>query len=171
MWDLIDRIFGPSMTKELIKEAKKWVGIHEHAGQDSLGVDSFRMAVDSQAVGEPWCAAFVAYCVRATAIRFQKDYSIFLAELCTRMWEKTPSKCKSSKPSVGSVIIWNYPGTIKGHTGIVVSVNKDGTITTIEGNTRSPTDRTLSGTGVYYKTRSQRGSENMVILGYISPFK
>lgn len=171
MWDFIDRFFGPSLASEFIKEAQKWIGIHEHTGKNSLGVDSFRKAVDSCAIGEPWCAAFVAYCVRAVALRRKVNYSIFLSELCTAMWEKTPSRCKSSKPSVGAIIIWNYPGAIHGHTGIITSISKDGMLTTIEGNTRPTGNRTLTGTGVYYKVRSPKGSAGMVILGYISPFK
>lgn len=171
MWDFIDRIFGPSLPQELIREAQKWIGIHEHRGQESLAVDSFRLAVDGSAEGEPWCAAFVAYCIRSVALRRNAKYSIFLSELCSTMWEKSPDKCKSQKPAPGAIVIWNYPGTVRGHTGIVKSVNDDSTLTTIEGNTSSPTDRTLNSTGVYYKTRSPKGSSEMVVLGYLSPFR
>lgn len=170
--NIIEWFKGASpLSQELVREAGKWIGIHEKSGHNSLGVDSFRKAVDNNAGGEPWCAAFVAYCVRSVALRHKKNYSIFLSELCTSMWDNTPSRCKSQRPTVGSVIVWNYPGSIRGHTGFVSKINDDGTITTIEGNTRSPTDRTLSGTGVYSKIRSTKGSPDMVILGYISPFK
>jgi hypothetical protein len=42
----------------------------------------------------------------------------------------------SDKPSIGAVVFFQWPGeTVAAHVGIVEAINKDGSITTIEGNT------------------------------------
>jgi surface antigen len=78
-----------------------------------------------------------------------------------------------SKPEVGCLIVWNYPGTIKGHIGIVEEIGENGRIIwTIEGNTKAPNHEGPSeGTGVYRKMRTNLSSQDMKLLGYLKPFK
>lgn len=158
------------LSKDLIEEASKWMGIHEKKGENSLGVNSFRKAVDNVADGEPWCAAFVGYCVRAVSLRTGAPITIYLSELCSDMWAKTDKIYRKKDPVPGSIIVWNYPGTIHGHTGIVVKRLDNDHIMTIEGNTKPPNGGGISGTGVYFKTRKIRGGEGMDVLGYLLPF-
>jgi uncharacterized protein (TIGR02594 family) len=158
------------LSEELIAEASKWIGIHEKRGENSLGVNSFRKAVDNMADGEPWCAAFVGYCVRAVSLRTNAPITIYLSELCSDMWANTNRSYKKKEPVPGSIIVWNYTGSIHGHTGIVVKrVDKDH-IMTIEGNTKNPNGGGVSGTGVYFKTRKIKGDDGMAVLGFLLPF-
>lgn len=160
------------LLQELAREALKWVGVHEQKGKPGRGVDVFRKATDGVADGEPWCAAFVQYCVTTVALRYGIDIALYPSELCYNMWKNTPEKYRMKEPVPGSIIIWNYPGTIKGHTGIVLQKLKDpNMIRTIEGNTKNPTegsDKNIR--GVYPKFRCTKGSEDMVVLGYLNPF-
>ena len=147
----------------LLEEASKWVGL-----TDIRGVDVFRQAVDGVAEGEPWCAAFVQYCVSATAIRNKASISLYPSELCSAIWDNTPKNYRLEDPIPGSIIIWNYPGTIKGHTGIVLKVLNDGAhIKTIEGNTKEK-DGVV---GVHTKLRDVKGTAGMRVLGFLKPFK
>lgn len=176
MWNDFIALFKKPNTdtllmNELLMEAQKWIGLHEKRGEDSLGVNSFRRAVDDVAVGEPWCAAYVCYCIRAVSPRTGAKIAPHLSELCFDMWHKTPSTYKIQKPVPGSIIVWNYPGSTRGHMGFVVKKLVDDKILTLEGNTKLPGDTSVSGTGVYFKTRSTKGADDMKILGYLLPFK
>lgn len=155
---------------DIIAEATKWIGIHEKKGEQSKSVNPFRKAVDNVADGEPWCAAFVGYCVRSVALRKKAKIGVHLSELSTDMWYKTPSHLRSKKPLPGSIVIWKYPNSVHGHTGFVASIKGDKMLT-IEGNTKAPGDKTISGTGVYSKSRSIYGTDSMPILGFVIPFE
>lgn len=157
-------------SRDLVEEATKWIGIHEKKGENSRSVDPFRRAIDNVAEGEPWCAAFVGYCVRAVQLRTDAKIKVYLSELSTDMWYKTPEKYRLKDPKPGSIVIWQYPNSIHGHTGIVVSV-KDDRILTIEGNTKSPGNTLVSGTGVYTKSRSRYGTPDMRVVGFVQPFE
>ena len=158
---------------ELLEEARKWIGIHEKKGRRSKSVDVFRKAVDGVAEGESWCAAFVQYCCAAVSGRTRSQMTIPPSELCSYIWDKTPIKYRLDKPVPGALVVWNYPGTIKGHIGIVEEVGEQGRILwTIEGNTSDPSEQAPKpGTGVYRKMRTHLSSQNMKLLGYLKPFK
>jgi uncharacterized protein (TIGR02594 family) len=162
----------PGLLKEVVKEATKWVGVHETKGRPGEAVNVFRKATDGMAEGEPWCAAFVQYCVSAVSIRYGVEIALHPSELCYSMWLNTPKQFRLEEPLPGSIVIWNYPGTTKGHTGIVLSrLDKPNFIKTIEGNTRDPRAGADQGVrGVFPKIRCLKGSEDMVILGFLNPF-
>lgn len=86
------------------------------------------------------------------------------------MWQKSPSSCKKDKPVKGAVMVWQYPGTVHGHTGFVDHVIDDEYVMTVEGNTRAPNTLAVSGTGVYHKKRRIKGSDDMKVLGFLLPF-
>ena len=158
---------------ELLEEARKWLGIHEDKGTKSAAVDVFRRATNGVAEGESWCAAFVQYCCTAVSLRMKVDISIPPSELCSAIWSQTADKYKQDSPEPGLLMVWNYPGTIFGHIGIVEEIGEKGRlIWTIEGNTRPPKgEASTTGTGVYRKMRTRAGSPDMALLGYIKPFR
>lgn len=160
------------LMKEVVKEATKWIGVHEKKGSPGSGVNVFRKATDGVADGEPWCAAFVQYCVSAVALRHGVDISLYPSELCYNIWERTPEQFRLDKPIPGSIIIWNYPGTTRGHTGIVLrGLSDPNFIKTIEGNTKDPRpDMPQNIRGVYPKIRCIKGTEEMKVLGFLNPF-
>ena len=52
------------LARLLIFEARRWVGMTEIGGNNrGQVVEMFQRAVDGKASGEPWCAAFVFFCV------------------------------------------------------------------------------------------------------------
>jgi len=160
----ITKVSTPSL-QEVVEEASKWIGLDE----TSPGIDTFRRAVNNEANGESWCAAFVMYCTRAVALRHNREPSLYPSELCYDLWMKSPKECRLDIPVVGCIVVWNYPGTIKGHTGIVTSVMSGGYITTIEGNTSN--DGSNKGPhGVFRRTRSLSGGLQMKVLGFLNPF-
>lgn len=153
----------PINSNEIIEEASKWIGLDEK----SPGVNVFRMAADQKADGEAWCAAFVIYCARAVALRHGREPSIHLSELCYEMWQKSPKECRLSLPEPGCIIVWNTPGTLRGHTGIVEKVLPDSVIITIEGNTSGGKDEPH---GVHRRSRAVAGTPGLHVLGFLKPF-
>lgn len=158
--------------RELIREAEKWIGVHETGGNNKgPEVVRFQKAVDGKALGEPWCACFVQFCVKEVQTRFGATLVMAVSEHCMTIWNKTPGVHRHRSPKAGFVVIWNYEGTASGHIGIVSRVIDEFTIETIEGNT-SPDDNTIEreGDGVYRKIRSTKQIGKMRLVGFIAPF-
>lgn len=81
----------------------------------------------------------------------------------------------SKEPSPGSIFFMRKGQTEQGHAGIVVEVNDDGTIITIEGNTSpSPTSAAADreGDGIYKKTRKLKfqPTSGLYLIGFLPPF-
>jgi uncharacterized protein (TIGR02594 family) len=164
------------LQKELILEASKWIGIHEIGDNKGKEVEMFQKAVDGKASGEPWCAAFVQYCVKQVCSKYKNVPAIPSSESCMFIWNNTSSSQRISSPEPGCIIIWNHEGTAKGHVGIVSSVFKphgaeSAKMETIEGNTGPESSVNREGDGVYKKTRYTKTFSKMKIMGYLKPFK
>ena len=101
-----------------------------------------------------WCVVFQWWCFQKAGIPtsiFPKAANVF----AVRDWYKKRGRY-SSRPRVGSLAIFSFS-----HIGLVVKVNRDGTVHTIEGNTDVSGGRT--GGMVMLKTRSRD------IAGYCHP--
>ena len=125
------------------------MGVTE-VGGNNLGaiVEKFQKVVDNRAQAEPWCCAFVQFCLQQVdalgdrVFEWPDSHKIWKSEHCLTMWNRSPDGCKSGEPKPGSVVVWErfrdgQPGT--GHTGIVMSydpVNK--VMYTVEGNVNGP---------------------------------
>jgi hypothetical protein len=109
--------------------------------------------------GWPWCAAFVCWVIReALASSGTKQTKTFKRPRTAGAWdfenwsiEQDPttwlrrSPCKDILP--GDIVVFTFS-----HIGIAVSApDKNGNVTTVEGNTDSAGSR--EGGGVYLKTR------------------
>jgi hypothetical protein len=55
-------------------EAKRWVGVMQEGHNGGQIIAMFQRAVDHHADGEPWCMAFVQYCITMTERAFQEIY-------------------------------------------------------------------------------------------------
>jgi hypothetical protein len=157
---------------QLIKEAEKCIGVHESGGNNKgPAVERFQKAVDGRAQGEPWCAAFVQFCINEVEAQFGATVVVHRSEHCLTIWAKTPGVHRYKFPKPGFLVIWGYEDSLNGHIGIVTRVIDDFTIETIEGNT-SPDDKTVEreGDGVYRKTRSLKAVGKMKLVGFICPF-
>lgn len=151
------------MCVSLVEVAQKYVGVKEKGG-DNKGpeVERFQKAVDGKAQGEPWCMAFVQFCIKEAKLQSK----IFESEHCLTVWNKTPKEQRLKEPVPGCLVIWQYGDTTNGHVGIVTAVFKN-SIHTIEGNTGDGKGIVREGDGVYARNRSRAGSQQMKILGYL----
>ena len=150
------------LSKEqlLIHEAKRWVGITEQGGNNrGQLVTLFQRAAGGLANGEPWCMAFTQFCIQAVD-NLAADYEsstqksvLFKGEHCLTVWNKSQA-LKIDAPKPGSLCIWQHGQTASGHVGIIVDINADGSIMTVEGNTSSgEVGNQREGDGVWLKRR------------------
>lgn len=122
-----------------------------------------------------WCMAFMFWCVdqavkilvktnEATWISFMQSYNpLNHTGSVLRQWQTINPKFKTpegSAPQPGDIFIMDLGGGL-GHTGIVESINADGTLNTIEGNTNDTGSR--EGVEVARKIRHNAKP----IIGYI----
>jgi hypothetical protein len=104
--------------------------------------------------GQPWCAKFVWWAFRkslASSLIPKAAYTPTFAQWFRdrRQW--------GARPRPGAVVFFDFPGDNVhriSHVGLVESVNGDGTVTTIEGNTSSGRRGSQrDGDGVWRRTR------------------
>lgn len=107
---------------------------HGEDGANNRGADLRRYGVGE---GQEWCAAFVGYCLRAAATRL--SYSLpFAPSLGARkLWRQVcAAGSRPERPAPGDVVCWaRGRDGWSGHIGIVESVDDEGLLHTIEGNT------------------------------------
>lgn len=150
----------------LIHEAKRWVGVTEVGGNNrGQLVELFQKSVDGRACGEPWCMAFTQFCIstvdHAISALFSDAAScdrslLYRSKHCLTVWNKS-KELRLDKPKPGSLCIWQRhrdgKPTAQGHVGVIVGVNSDGTLLTVEGNTSSEEGVQREGDGVWLKHR------------------
>ena len=124
----------------LVKLASKYMGLNEKDG-------SYKLFTNGRT--ESWCADFVTYVVKEYAkengmsvskgfgspavsnlMSWAQSKGVF--DNTSKMSNNQKLSYSQNNLSVGDVIIWKSNGA--SHTGIVKSINKDGTFTTVEGN-------------------------------------
>lgn len=165
----------------LVKEALKWIGTKETGGENrGKEVEMFQRAVDGKAQGEPWCLAFVQFCVKAAGKEYERRHGgvnkpdvFYQTEHCMTLWSKTDPRARLNDPIPGCLVIWQYwkdgRPTPQGHVGIVVSVF-DQNIETVEGNTSGATSIEREGDVVARKFRRRFPSGSMRVKGYLVPW-
>jgi len=159
-------------------EASRWVGTKEIGG-DNRGqiVEMFQKAVDGKAQGEPWCLAFAQFCISIADQCFDaiqaasgSQSPLKKTEHVLTLWKSAPILMQC-EPKPGCLMLWNHwkdgVPTSLGHVGIVIAVNGD-EIITVEGNTSGGPGVTREGDGVFRRVRSQVGSGDMRVLGFLS---
>ena len=157
----------------LIAEARRWVGVSERGGDNSGQlIEMFQRAVDGKASGEPWCAAFVRFCINAVdgaseAVESSEGSLLFRTEHVLTLWEKSPLTHRLTTPEPGCLMLWrrfeNGEPTRRGHVAIVAAV-EGSALQTIEGNVPS-----LESDAVLQLSRASNtpGSDSMRHLGYL----
>ncbi|MCK7507729.1 MAG: CHAP domain-containing protein [Desulfobacterales bacterium] len=154
----------------LINTAAGFVGVTEEGG-DNRGpwVEEFQKAVDGVANHESWCCCFASYCLKQTAYLLDRVLDLNLSEHCLTFWNHN-IHAQRDFVEPGFLVVWKHGNGPNGHIGIVESVNGDGTITTIEGNTSDSSSVERNGDGVYRKVRSLTPKGSMKIVGFIDPW-
>lgn len=168
-------------TQFLCFEAFRWVGVQELNHNEGQIIELFQKAVDGRSSNEPWCMAFVQYCIKTTELASNFLYPkgaknpsrLFKSEHCLTVWNNS-QQLRLTEPALGSVCIWQkYNGetpTTSGHTGIVVALYPDDTIDIIEGNT-SPSNFEIvrEGDGVFLKKypKNQLDKGSLKLKGFL----
>lgn len=117
-------------TRDAVLQIAAWqIGILENPA----GSNKVKYAQDYGMNGQPWCVMFVWWCFREAGFNLYKTAS------CTTLTNryKAAGQWVTSGFKPGDIVMFDFSGK-KGkteHCGIVESVDKDGNLITIEGNT------------------------------------
>ena len=163
--------------EELVDIARTFLGTNDQGKEPFIysKVFQFLLTVDkSPYKGEPWCAAFLFYCLD----KCKRKYDLYKSPSVMDMWSNSPKNLLVDHPEVGSVAVWNFNHTHAGHCGIVSSVNQEyGVFTSIEGNT-SQTEKypgepvVRNGGYVAEKIRHINPQPStMVLMGFLRPWR
>lgn len=155
---------GDNMTKEkainaLIATAEKEVGYLEKKSNSQLDDKTANVGYNNytkywrdvypQYQAEPWCAAFVSWCM-------MKTFGLETAKKLLKHWPYVYCPTlgslftKYANPQRGDIVIFYRNGTFT-HTGLVIKVEGD-KFYTIEGNTSAGTSIIANGGGVCAKS-------------------
>jgi hypothetical protein len=145
--------------RELIAQAAEAeVGVRETKANGGKRIADYQSCTWLPIGPWPWCSAFVDFCVKSAVDKFKPV--TFALPRTAGAWD-LENWCRSVDDSVklkktkhgiasverGDIVIFTFS-----HTGIATSSpDKDGNVSTIEGNTNSAGSR--EGDGVYRKTR------------------
>lgn len=117
---------------EMIKAALKEVGTKEApAGSNRVKYNTWYYKREVSGSKYPWCVVFLEWLFRDTTLLKRTASASDLA-----IYFKNKGRF-FSKPQKGDIVFFNFhtPDKIADHVGIVESVNANGTVNTIEGNT------------------------------------
>lgn len=162
----------------LVAEASRWIGVRERGRNAGPEVEAFQRAVDGKANGEPWCLAFVQFCLAKVDAREPGPGSwLYPTEHCLACWNQTTPKARvigADKVRAGDIVIWQLHAdgkpTAQGHAGIVTRSVRLGVIETIEGNTTGGGAVNGEGDGVYRRLRELGAPGALRFKGVLRPW-
>lgn len=153
-----------TIGEAVVSVAEFEVGVHESGGNNhGARVEEYLMSVGLVA-GASWCAAFVHWCFRKAALVCGLVNPCPRTASALRLYNLADPQCRTQTPVRGAIFSLDH-GSGHGHAGIVESVNDDGTITTIEGNTNS--GGSADGDGVYRHTWTPTDGKRGKLVGYV----
>jgi hypothetical protein len=166
-----------AIRSAIAKYAIQWVGIKEVGNNNGFANNLFQDMMKE--VGwlstEQWCMYFAKMVHYNT---FPED-RVNINKVLNGSTQSSFNKAKNDKtgtysvattPQVGDIIIFtNASDTSKGHAGVVVAVNNDGTVDTIEGNT---SDKNIANGDLVARKKRVSGigksiGGNLIVKGYI----
>jgi hypothetical protein len=122
---------GTPAGQAILNAIRPEVGVAEQppGSNDSPRIAQYRQATAGSGVG-PWCAYFVSWAARQAGVPIGDSGQGFGRVDDVFAWAQKAGKAvpAGSTPAPGDLIVWDE------HIGIVESVDADGTIHTIEGN-------------------------------------
>lgn len=159
-------------AKELITRAASQIGVKESpSGSNKVKYwDWYKQKTGVNLQGNPWCAAFVTWCMGETGLwSVTKDEGRF--RYCPSLvnWAKQNGKWhdRSEIAQAGWIVLFANKGTAC-HVGIVEKRNDASSIQTIEGNTSVTSND--NGGAVMRRTRTYGTvGSSWYILGFVSP--
>ena len=147
-------------VNDILKIAKAEIGVKESpANSNDVKYNTWYYKKSVQGA-YPWCAVFVSW------VFAQADSSLIKKSAsCMEIgnWFKSNNQWKTNNPKPGDVVFFKFNTNSRwtNHIGLVESVNADGSINTIEGNTSVSSDD--NGGSVMRRTRKSN------IVGYGVP--
>jgi hypothetical protein len=122
---------GTPAGQAILNAIRPEVGVAEQppGSNDSPRIAQYRQATAGSGVG-PWCAYFVSWAARQAGVPLGDQGQGFGRVDDVMAWAQKTGKAlpAGSTPAAGDLIVWDE------HIGVVESVDPDGTIHTIEGN-------------------------------------
>lgn len=155
-----------STASNILVEARKHLGYYRRPGTATKFGEWYAKQVGSKVyVTAQWCAIFISYI--ASAAGASKIIPLHAYTPSGVNWWKSKGQWHNGLSGVraGDIVYFKFPGIGRvSHVGIVESVNKDGSVNTIEGNTSSTAagDQRNSGT-------CARKRRKAYIVGYGRP--
>lgn len=145
-----------ALRSRILDVARAEIGTRERGGDNRGDVQKYQRFFGRGV--EPYCADFLSYVVTKAGKSLNFAYTPYLE----RHLKETGAWKGRSNPQPGDVVMFDINGDGKAdHTGFVETVNADGTVSTIEGNTEHPNG---GNEGVWRKRRSLS-----VIRGFANP--
>ena len=155
-----------NVVSNIINIAKKEIGTKEYpknSNKVKYNTEYYGRAVSGSAY--PWCCAFVWWVFKqagASSLFFEGQKTAYCPTLMNFYKKKGQL---SNIPKVGSLAFFQFDTDANPeHIGIVIKVNSDGTVTTIEGNTAVGNDS--NGGEVMERVRKKS-----LIMGYAYPYE
>ena len=132
-----------------------FVGVKEEGNNGGYWVTRFLKSVGLKS-GNPWCAAFVSFCLDSAKVTTLKTRSGLARHFITRNKTIKATKVVTQNMELpqGTIVVWRRGTTMSGHVGFTDNwKGKSGT--TIEGNTTSgKSGSQWNGGGVWYRKRT-----------------
>lgn len=129
--------YSQPVGQQIVNLARKEIGVSESppGSNDGTRIREYRTATAGANSPGPWCAYFVSYlCKQAGAPIGAGGAGTGYVPTLEQWGRNTGRYFSGQLPQPGDIAIFNFGGGIANHTGIVESVDADGTIHTIEGN-------------------------------------
>jgi len=135
---------GTPAGQAMVNLARQEVGVAEQppGSNDSPRIAQYRQATAGSGVG-PWCAYFVSWAARSVGAPLGEQGQGFGSVEQVWDWAQRSGKAipaGTQPPQTGDLIVWGGR-----HIGMVESVDPDGTIHTIEGNSSDQVSRRTYG--------------------------
>jgi hypothetical protein len=134
---------GTPAGQAILNAVRNEVGVAEQppGSNDSPRIAQYRQATAGSGVG-PWCAYFVSWAARQAGVPLGDSGQGFGRVDDVYAWAQRTGKAipaGSGTPQPGDLIVWDE------HIGVVESVDADGSIHTIEGNSSDRVSRRTYG--------------------------
>ncbi len=131
---------------DAVAAARTQVGQAEFppGSNESPRIAEYRSAVQGAVVG-PWCADFASWCAAQAGIPLGENGEGFQSVGALWEWAERSGRAipaSEGSPAPGDLIVWGSE-----HVGIIESVDPDGTIHTIEGNSSDEVAQRTYGPG------------------------
>jgi hypothetical protein len=131
-------------AKDIIAKAKEFIGTKEiPANSNNVCFNTMYYGRPVSGAAYPWCCAFI-WCIFQLCGAAELFYDGQKTALCAALanWFKQEKRFYKSNPQAGDIVFFKFGagGNWTNHVGLVESVNADGSVNTIEGNTSTGND-------------------------------